>query len=79
MSVSDILLSDALRGPDQKGWEDAVLSETRSMLIYDTFDLVSRPKGERVIKCRTVLRNKLNSRGLLERRKARIVVKGYAQ
>lgn len=40
---------------------------------------MDRPQGEKVISCRTVLRNKFKTDGKLERRKARIVVKGFSQ
>ena len=45
----------------------------------DTFSIVQRPSNELVIGCRTVLSNKYKADGSLNKRKARIVAKGYAQ
>lgn len=68
------------RSPDRKNeWLDAVQSEVKSLIINDTFDVVSRPQNGKVIKCRTVLKNKFDANGVLKRRKARIVAKGCAQ
>lgn len=79
MNACEISLKDALSRPEGNKWEDAIYAEIRSLVLMDTFDLVDKPKDEKVIKCRTVLRNKFGAGGNLERRKARVVAKGYAQ
>lgn len=68
-----------MSGPDKDEWLDAVYSEIRSLIINDIFDIVSKPNDRRIIKCRTILRNKYDANGALNRRKARVVAKGYAQ
>lgn len=68
-----------MSGPNEDEWLDAVYSENRSLILNDTFDIVSGPKNGRTIKCRTVLRNKFDANEVLNRRKARVVAKGYAQ
>lgn len=44
-----------------------------------TWELVGRPSGQNVIRVRWVYRTKLNLNGLINKYKARLVVKGYAQ
>jgi len=57
----------------------AIVSEVESILQHDTWKLVDRPKDKEVIGSRFVLRNKYHSDGTLERRKARLVARGFAQ
>lgn len=53
--------------------------EMKSIIKNDTWTLVDRPEGCEVIGSRFVLRNKFNRNGTLERRKARIVARGFSQ
>lgn len=43
------------------------------------FDITEKPENRRVIGCRTVLANKYRADGSLEKRKARIVARGFTQ
>ena len=54
-------------------------SEVKAVLKNDTWKLVPRPSSVTTIGSRFVLRNKYGGGGTLERRKARIVAKGYSQ
>lgn len=45
----------------------------------DTWDIVKRPQGQSVIGSRVILTIKYGSDRLIEKREARIVVKGYSQ
>lgn len=49
------------------------------MTENNTWDIIERSKGRKIIGCRIVLRNKYTATGDLERRKARLVAKGYNQ
>lgn len=60
-------------------WHDAIYDEVKSLAINDTWTLADRLDNERVIGCRTVLRNKYKANEKLERRKAHVVAKGFAQ
>jgi hypothetical protein len=60
-------------------WKDAILSEIKSLVINDTWDVVDKPDHAKVVGCRTVLRNKYAANGTLDRRKARVVTKGFTQ
>ena len=79
MSAIEIPYHQAITGPEKAEWHDAIYAEIRSLIINDTFDIVPRPKDAKDIKCRTVLRNKYNASRYLDRRKARVVAKGYTQ
>lgn len=79
LNACEIQFDKAVSGPDRNEWLDAIYSEVRSLIANDTFSIEPRPESGRVIKCRTVLRNKFDADGNLIRRKARVVAKGYAQ
>lgn len=44
-----------------------------------TWELVKRPEGRKVIGVKWVFRTKLNANGSINKHKAKLVVKGYAQ
>lgn len=81
MTTSEISFSQAVSGPNWNEWRDAIYDEIKFLvgLRNDTWTLVNRLQGEKVIGCRTVLRNKYKADGKLERRKARVVARGFAQ
>ncbi|KAG7196524.1 hypothetical protein KM043_018550 [Ampulex compressa] len=76
---AEIPLHSAIFRPEGEEWRDAIYSKTKSLIQNNTFDIVTRPKNKRVIKCRTVLRNKYKAGGSLDRRKERIVARGFSQ
>lgn len=78
-NLTEIPIDEAIHGPDIADWNDAIASELRSILKNDTWKLVDRPESATVIGSRVVLRNKHREDGTLERRKARIVARGFAQ
>lgn len=60
-------------------WRNAMKSEIQSLKENDTWELVDRPTGKKVIPCKWVFKLKNNPDGSIERYKARLVVKGYSQ
>jgi len=54
-------------------------SEIKFIIKNDTWQIVDRPEDAEVIGSRMVLRNKVNPDGTINRRKARVVAKGFAQ
>lgn len=54
------------------------LFTTKSDLSWK-MTLIDKPSNEKVIGCRTVLRNKYKTNGELDRRKVRVVAKGFTQ
>ena len=77
--IAEIPMNQAMSGPDAAEWFQAMSNEMKSILKNDTWVIVDRPAGEKVIGCRMVLRNKLRPDGTLERRKARLVAQGFNQ
>jgi hypothetical protein len=73
-----ITLEEAIQ-EDAPVWKDALLSELQSLKNTGTFLIVPIPKDRRVIRSRWVLRKKLDAKGDLARRKARVVIKGFEQ
>ena len=67
-----------MNSPEESAWKDAIFAEMKSLIENDTWELVLRPPGK-VIGCRTVLRNKFNADGSLEKKEARVVAQGFSQ
>ncbi|KAK9161372.1 hypothetical protein Syun_007713 [Stephania yunnanensis] len=60
-------------------WRCAMEEEMESLYKNNTWELVQLPKGRKAIGCRWVYKIKKDPEGNIERFKARLVVKGYAQ
>lgn len=73
-----ISVFEAVLGPDAAKWKDAIYEEIKNLVANDPWELVERPKDVNVVECRTSLKNKHGANGKLERRKARVVAKGYS-
>ncbi|GKV24632.1 hypothetical protein SLEP1_g34217 [Rubroshorea leprosula] len=57
----------------------AMEEEMESLHKNKTWDLVQLPEGRKAIGCRWIYKLKKDSKGNIERYKARLVIKGYAQ
>ena len=79
MTCIEIPLREAVDGPDGKEWKKAIYQEDRSLIENQVWEIVERPKNKKVIGTRIVLRNKIGGDGEVERRKARVVAKGFTQ
>lgn len=77
--LAEIPISKALSSQESNEWMQAMGEEVRSILGKNTWDLVDRPAASTVIGSRFILTNKYGKDGVLDRRKARIVAKGYSQ
>lgn len=77
--TADINLEEAVHGINAPEWKRAIASEVMSHLEYGTWELVRRPERGRVIGSRLILKNKMSASGEIERRKARIVARGFTQ
>ena len=60
-------------------WIDAMKEELRMIEKNETWELTERPNSKHVIGVRWIYKTKLNSDGSVNKYKARLVVKGYAQ
>jgi len=63
---------------DQK-WLDAMKEELKMIEKNQTWELVDRPQHKKAIGVKWIFRTKMNSDGSVNKYKARLVVKGYAQ
>lgn len=77
--LGEVLIQQAISSTDAEEWYDAMATELKSIINYGTWELVERPKNQKVIGSRIVLRNKFAPDGTLEKRKARIVAKEFTQ
>lgn len=62
-----------------KEWGEAVDAEFNAMEASNTWDVTTLPSGKKVVGCRLLYSLKFNANGTLERRKVRLVAKGYTQ
>lgn len=78
VNLTEVPIEEVTHGLDAAEWNDAITSELRSIL-KNTWTLVDQPESAIIIGNRVILRNKYREDGTLERRKARIAAKGFAQ
>ncbi|KAG7197002.1 hypothetical protein KM043_017538 [Ampulex compressa] len=78
-NIAEISWDQALHGPDVAEWKEAILTEIECLVANDTWNIVDRPNGRNVIGCRTILRNKYRPNGTIDKRKARVVARGFSQ
>ena len=64
---------------ENKRWRVAMQEELNMIDKNNTWELVDRPSHKKSIGVKWVYRTKLNSDGSINKHKARLVVKGYAQ
>ena len=77
--TAELPVREALDGPEHNEWIEAMSTEVLSIIKNRTWDVVDRPPDADVVGSRFVLCNKFGANGDLEKRKARIVAKGYTQ
>ncbi|KAK7259770.1 hypothetical protein RIF29_25383 [Crotalaria pallida] len=68
-----------MQSSNSQKWVDAMNEEIKSMKDNDVWDLVPLPEGEKPIGCKWIYKTKKDSKGNVERYKARLVGKGYTQ
>jgi len=71
-------LAEARQLPDWDLWWEACVEEWKSLKAMNTFRVVPRPKGRKVISSKIVFKLKMRD-GRVDRRKARICARGFSQ
>ncbi|KAD3641836.1 hypothetical protein E3N88_31060 [Mikania micrantha] len=64
---------------DDPKWISAMKTEIEAIRKNDTWELVDLPAGSKAIGVKWLFKTKLNEKGEVDKYKARLVVKGYAQ
>ncbi|CAH2016809.1 unnamed protein product [Acanthoscelides obtectus] len=77
--LSEVPMHQAVRGEDADEWHKAMADEVASILKNGTWELIDRPCNQHIVGSRIVLRNKYKPDGTIERRKARLVARGFSQ
>ncbi|CAI7855134.1 unnamed protein product [Closterium sp. NIES-53] len=72
-------MEEALAGDDRQAWLASREDEFQSHMENETWTLTILPPGRKALDCTWVLRVKTDIEGRLERRKTRLVIKGFQQ
>jgi hypothetical protein len=70
---------EAVSGPDQVHWRNAIRAELKSMRLRGVFRAAKLPTGQRAIGTKWVFKIKRNADGSINKYKARLVAKGCKQ
>uniref|UniRef100_A0AAV1U9X3 Integrase catalytic domain-containing protein n=1 Tax=Peronospora matthiolae TaxID=2874970 RepID=A0AAV1U9X3_9STRA len=74
-----VTFQDAINGPDQAHWRNAVKAELKSMHLRVVFRAAKLPRGQGAIGTKWVFKIKRKADGSVEKYKARLVAKGFKQ
>lgn len=77
--IVEVTLDEVMNSLESNEWKKAIQSEVESLVKNNTWEIVQKPPNQNVVGSRLVLTNKYRPDGSIERRKARIVAKGYSQ
>jgi hypothetical protein len=72
-------ISEVFASLDADDWKEAVHSEIDSILSNETWELIDRPYGCKLMSCKWVFKKKLRPDGIIDKYKTRLVAKGYTQ
>ena len=74
-----LTVAEARSRVDWPQWESAMKTELDKMLELKVWDVVERPTGRNIIKCKWVFVRKEKADGTLNKYKARLVARGFTQ
>jgi hypothetical protein len=75
-------LKEAMEGPDWHLWEGPIDDERTNCEVHGTYEIIPEediPKGAKVISTRLQFKTKWNEKNEVEKRKVRIVARGYEE
>jgi hypothetical protein len=70
---------EAMHSEYASEWLSAMQEEMKSMSTNKVWDLVEIPQGAKIVGCKWVYKTKYDSKGNIERFKARLIAKGFTQ
>ncbi|KAL0382894.1 UNVERIFIED_CONTAM: Retrovirus-related Pol polyprotein from transposon TNT 1-94 [Sesamum calycinum] len=79
MKDDPINFHQAMECSNSQKWIDAMNEEIKSMKDNDVWELVQSPEDTKPIGCKWIFKTKRDSKGNVERYKARLIAKGYTQ
>uniref|UniRef100_A0AAV1V9M7 Integrase catalytic domain-containing protein n=1 Tax=Peronospora matthiolae TaxID=2874970 RepID=A0AAV1V9M7_9STRA len=74
-----VTFQDAINGPEQAHWRNAVKAELKSMHLRGVFRAAKLPRGQGAIGTKWVFKIKRKADGSVEKYKARLVANGFKQ
>jgi hypothetical protein len=74
-----LTFKEAMLRSDCKPWWEAMVEEIDAIVQYKTWVLANLPPGKKAIPLKWIYKIKRDAKGVLEKYKARIVVRGFAQ
>lgn len=74
-----LTVEDALCGPSSDQRKKAMAEEHRSLMENKTWNVVNLPPNRKAINCKWVFKTKRDSDGMVQKYKARLVIKGCAR
>ena len=77
MEGDPISFEEAMRSTHSSEWLEAMKDEMRSMSTNGIWDLEEIPKGAKTVGCKWIYKTKCDSKGNVERYKARLVAKSF--
>lgn len=72
-------IEEAKQTPEWPQWKTAIEKELRDLQVNGTWEVVTTPPGANIVSSKWVFRINFNTRGELERFKARLVARGFLQ
>jgi transposase InsO family protein len=79
LSSEPLTVEEALSRDDRDNWVEAMQEEYKCLMKNDTWELVKRNDGQKIIPCKWVFKLKRDSKGDILKYKARLVAKGFTQ
>lgn len=77
--IAEVPIEKAMSGSSCQEWLEAIVSKMRDIIRNETWTLTTKPIDCKVIGNQIVLRNKYGRDDTIERRKARVIAKGFSQ
>ena len=71
-----VTFKQAMSSPEALFWEEAVNSEIDSIMQNHTWELVDLPQGCKPLRHKWVFKRKMKTNGMIDKYKARLVIKG---
>ena len=77
--VDPTSFEEAMKSANSSKWFAAMEDEMKSMSTSKVWDLEEIPRGAKTVGCKWVYKTKCDSKGNIERYKARLMAKGFTQ